>query len=349
MSPFAERLLRWFDVHGRHDLPWQHPREPYRVWLSEIMLQQTQVTTVIPYFERFLRRFPDLATLAAAPADDVLAHWAGLGYYARARNLHRCAQTLIHEHGGAWPRDIDTMASLPGIGRSTAGAILAQAYGDRHAILDGNVRRVLSRHAAVAGWPGAPTVQKRLWREAEQRLPDSRLADYTQALMDLGAGLCSARAPKCPLCPVAEDCIARRSDTVAQYPAPKPARQRPRRSTRMLIVVDAGGRLLLERRPPSGLWGGLWCTPLLGDTDPATDDWLRTCGLVGAAVETLPAFSHTFTHFDLQLHPQRVRAHAAPLVAENRWQWIDTDQLARLGLPAPIRRMLDSLTTDTPP
>ncbi|MGH8446294.1 MAG: A/G-specific adenine glycosylase, partial [Solimonas sp.] len=255
MKPFAERLLAWFDVHGRHDLPWQHPRTPYRVWLSEIMLQQTQVATVIPYFARFLERFPDLRNLAAAPQDDVLALWAGLGYYARARNLHRCAQALVAEHGGEFPRNIEAVAELPGIGRSTAGAILAQAHGDRHAILDGNVRRVLARHAAIPGWPGQPTVQKQLWREAEARLPHERLADYTQALMDLGASVCTSRNPKCLLCPLAGDCQARIAGTVAQYPGAKPSRERPTREATLLLVEDAQGRLLLERRPPTGLWG----------------------------------------------------------------------------------------------
>ncbi|WP_028080522.1 A/G-specific adenine glycosylase [Solimonas soli] len=344
MKPFAERLLAWFDDHGRHDLPWQHPRTPYRVWLSEIMLQQTQVNTVIPYFARFLERFPDLPSLAAAPLDEVLALWAGLGYYARARNLHRCAQVIVAEHGGEFPRDIDAVAALPGIGRSTAGAILAQSFGDRHAILDGNVRRVLARHAAVSGWPGVPAVQKKLWSEAEARLPHARLADYTQALMDLGASVCTARKPKCLLCPVAADCVARRSDTVAQYPGAKPQRARPQRRAQLLLIEDADGRLLLERRAPSGLWGGLWCPPLLGESDPPLADWLHAQALRGDAPQPLPAFTHAFTHFDYELTPMRVRAAAhGGAIAEDRWQWLDAGQLARLGLPAPIRKMLDSL------
>lgn len=344
MTPFAERLLAWFDVHGRHDLPWQHPRTPYRVWLSEVMLQQTQVATVIPYFARFLDRFPDIAALAAAPLDDVLALWAGLGYYARARNLHRCAQAVVAEHGGEFPRDIEAIAALPGIGRSTAGAILAQAWGDRHAILDGNVRRVLARHAAVPGWPGQPAVQKQLWREAEARLPQQRLADYTQALMDLGASICSARNPKCLLCPVAGDCRARLAGAVAQYPGAKPARARPRREAVLLLARDAGGRLLLERRPPSGLWGGLWCPPLLGDGDPATPEWLAALALRSVAEQTLPPLTHAFTHFDYVLQPQLIAtATSGSRIAEERWQWIDAEQLERLGLPAPIRKLLRSL------
>ena len=347
---FAERLLAWFDVHGRHDLPWQHPREPYRVWLSEIMLQQTQVATVIPYFARFLARFPDLQTLAHAPLDDVIALWAGLGYYARARNLHRCAQVLVEQHGGVWPRDIDAVAALPGIGRSTAAAILSQAYGDRHAILDGNVRRVLARHTATPGWPGVPAVQKILWQAAEARLPQTRLADYTQALMDLGATLCTSRKPSCLLCPVAADCTARAQDRVSEFPGAKPVRARPHRRSQLLLIVDEDSRLLLERRAPSGLWGGLWCPPLLGENDASLDDWLAQQDLAAEHREALPAFTHSFTHFDLELQPLRVQARMrGTALGEARWQWIDAEQQAQLGMPAPIRRMLASLATATTP
>lgn len=350
MKAFSRRLLDWHARHGRHDLPWQHPRTPYRVWLSEVMLQQTQVATVIPYFARFLARFPDVASLAAAPLDEVLALWAGLGYYARARNLHRCAQVVVAEHGGEFPREFEAMAALPGIGRSTAGAILAQAHGQRHAILDGNVRRVLARHAAIDGWPGAPAVQKKLWAEAEARLPHARLADYTQAMMDLGASICVARKPKCLLCPVGEDCVARAGGAVAQYPAPKPARARPRRSARLLLIRDDAGRLLLERRPPSGLWGALWCPPILGVDDPPLADWLTAQKLRGEEASALPAFTHGFTHFDLELQPLQLRAQDdGSAIAEARWQWIDAERLATLGLPAPIRRMLGSLTASPSP
>jgi A/G-specific adenine glycosylase len=350
MAPFAERLLVWFDVHGRHDLPWQHPRSPYRVWLSEVMLQQTQVATVVPYFARFLARFPDIASLAAAPLDDVLALWAGLGYYARGRNLHRCAQVVVAEHGGELPRDFDAMAALPGIGRSTAGAILAQSHGQRHAILDGNVRRVLARHAAIAGWPGLPAVQKKLWQLAEQHLPHERLADYTQALMDLGASICTARKPKCLLCPVSADCAARIADSIAQYPGARPARMRPQRRAQLLLIRDRDGRLLMERRAPTGLWGALWCPPLLGDDDPSLPDWLAAQNLRAGRPQTLPSFTHSFTHFDLELHPTRLHAQVhSNAVAENRWRWIDEEKCATLGLPAPIRKMLDSLTSKSPP
>lgn len=349
-NAFAPRLIAWQRAHGRHDLPWQRTRDPYRIWLSEVMLQQTQVATVIPYFARFLARFPDVASLAAAPLDDVLALWAGLGYYARARNLHRCAQVVVEQHNGEFPLDFEAMAALPGIGRSTAGAILAQAHGQRHAILDGNVRRVLARHAAIAGWPGVPAVQKQLWTLAERLLPHDRLADYTQALMDLGASICSARKPKCLLCPVSADCSARKTDTISQYPGAKPARERPQRYNTLLLIEDEAGRLLLERRPPSGLWGALWCPPLLSDADPVPDDWLAAQGLQSRAQTALPPIAHAFTHFDLELQP--LRMHASPadsVIRESRWQWIDAERLATLGLPAPIRRMLDSLAKTPAP
>lgn len=240
---FAARLLRWYDRHGRKDLPWQRARTPYTVWVSEVMLQQTQVATVIPYFERFMARFPDVRTLADAPLDAVLAHWSGLGYYSRARNLHRAAQQIRDRHGGVFPEDMDAIAALPGIGRSTAGAILAQALGQRHAILDGNVKRVLTRHRAIAGWPGQSAVERRLWEIAEAETPHARVADYTQAIMDLGAMVCTRARPRCGACPVADDCAARAAGTVSRYPAPKPRKTLPVRQTRMLLVTNGEGEV----------------------------------------------------------------------------------------------------------
>jgi A/G-specific adenine glycosylase len=341
-TDFAARLLDWHARHGRHDLPWQHPREPYRVWLSEIMLQQTQVSTVIGYFERFLVRFPDVASLATAPLDDVLALWAGLGYYARARNLHRCAQAVVTEHGGVFPNNLDALSALPGIGRSTAGAILAQAYGQREAILDGNVRRVLTRHAGIAGWPGASAVQKQLWQLAEQHLPMARLADYTQAIMDLGASVCSGRKPSCARCPVNGDCVALATDRVDELPTARPRRLRPQRQSWLLLIENAEGALLLERRPSAGIWGGLWCPPLL----EADADALAVCreryGLDAALLQELSAVQHAFTHFDLELRPLRLRARAADVIREGgALAWITMDDL-RKGLPAPVRKLLDS-------
>ena len=346
---FAARLLHWFDGYGRHDLPWQHPREPYRVWLAEIMLQQTQVSTVIPFFERFIKRFPDLRTLAQAPADDVLAHWAGLGYYARARNLHGSAQLIVERRHGEFPRDIETLCELPGIGRSTAGAILAQAFGQRHAILDGNVRRVLARHAAIAGWPGQPAVQKKLWALSERLLPQQRLADYTQAIMDLGATVCTSRKPACGICPLREDCAARLQGTVLDYPGAKPKRAHPQKRAWMLIVENARGEIFCERRPPVGIWGGLWCLPMFQDEQ----DWQQLClqryGLHCSAPSPLPALRHSFTHFDLEILPLRLRADT--IITELRESegrsWIKmTPGAPPVGLPAPVRKLLESPNLD---
>ena len=350
-ASFSQRLLHWFDAHGRHDLPWQEPRTPYRVWLAEIMLQQTQVAAVIPYFQRFVARFPDLAALAAAAADDVLQHWAGLGYYARARNLQRAAQLIVSQHGGEFPRDIEALTALPGIGRSTAGAILAQAYGQRHAILDGNVKRVLARHGAIAGWPGEPRVSKQLWALSESLLPRQRLTDYTQAIMDLGATLCTARKPACARCPVSADCQAFLSGRVGEFPSSRPKRERPLRHARLLLIENAAGELLFERRPPAGIWGGLWCLPLLegeaaGGEDPIA--WVQQRhGLRAQALATLPSLSHGFTHFELELSPLRLRAAPAGAAlgerSELRWINIAADELP--GLPAPVSKLLHQLNT----
>ncbi len=347
---FADRLLEWFDQHGRHDLPWQHPREPYRVWLSEIMLQQTQVATVIPYFERFLARFPDVQTLAAAPQDDVLALWSGLGYYARARNLHRCAQQIVAEHGGEFPRTLDALIALPGIGRSTAGAILSQAFGSRVAILDGNVRRVLARYRAVDGWPGEPRVQDRMWDIAESLLPQTRLADYTQALMDLGATLCTARNPSCLLCPVTADCVARAQDAITRYPFPKPRKARPQRQARLLLARNDEGALLLERRPPVGIWGGLWAPPLIDDARLGDDAFGATLLACAHQTEMLPSVHHAFTHFDLELQPMLLRVGPSSEIGEpDRRRWFNLSAIGDLGLPAPVRKLFDSLLPTLPP
>ena len=349
-APFSKRLLAWFDRHGRHDLPWQTPRTPYRVWLAEIMLQQTQVAAVIPYFARFVARFPDVQSLAAAPADDVLAHWAGLGYYARARNLQRAAQIVVGEHGGEFPRDLEAMTALPGVGRSTAGAVLAQAYGERHAILDGNVKRVLARHGAIDGWPGEPKVAKRLWTLSESLLPHERLVDYTQAIMDLGATLCTARNPACGRCPVRADCRAHVEGRVAQFPASKPKRERPQRAARVLLLENAAGELLFERRPPAGIWGGLWCLPVLeGGEDAAA--WLkREHGLAARELETLDSLHHAFTHFELEMIPVRLRlSGAAGLRERDAVRWINMAADALPGLPAPVVKLLARLKAPPPP
>ncbi|MBN1240620.1 MAG: A/G-specific adenine glycosylase [Gammaproteobacteria bacterium] len=346
MDEFARRLLDWFERCGRHDLPWQTERSAYRVWVSEIMLQQTQVATVVPYFERFMARFPGVESLAAAHLDDVLALWAGLGYYARARNLHRAARMVIDEHGGELPRTLDGLVALPGIGRSTAGAILAQAHGLREPILDGNVRRVLARWHAVEGWPGERDVERRLWQLAERHTPGERVADYTQAIMDLGATVCVRRRPACPLCPVADDCRARRLGVESSLPAPRPKRERPRRRSAVLVIQDLERRVLLERRPERGIWGGLYSLPELGETEDARD-WCRR--RLGAAVRgperVLPTIAHAFTHFDLDLAPTLLRldTDCGAIMDADNLVWYNPASQSRLGLASPIVALLESL------
>jgi A/G-specific adenine glycosylase len=337
---FADRLLAWWDVHGRQDLPWQHPRTPYRVWISEIMLQQTQVGTVIPYFERWMQAFPDIATLAAAPLDDVLSHWSGLGYYARARNLHQAAIQCTKQHGGDLPRSAEALNALPGIGLSTANAIVSQSTDQPAAVLDGNVRRVLARHAAVAGWTGQARVQKLLWAAAEARLPAVRGADYTQAIMDLGATLCIRSKPACGRCPVSADCRALQAGMVEQLPAPKPASKVSDRTLHMLIVRDKGGRVLLEKRPPAGIWGGLWCLP---EGEQLTDIETRL-GIVAVRPAALPALEHRLSHVRMSIRPL-----LADAVDSRRVQcpasggWFARTELQQLGLPKPVTLLLNRL------
>jgi A/G-specific adenine glycosylase len=347
-DPFAARLLAWFNVSGRHDLPWQHPRAPYRVWLSEIMLQQTQVRVVIPYFERFVAALPDVAALAAAPLDDVLALWSGLGYYARARNLHAAARLCAERHGGELPRDFDALVALPGIGRSTAGAILAQAWGDRFAILDGNVKRVLCRYHGIDGWPGLPKIEKALWDLADAHLPHARLADYTQAQMDFGATLCTRHDPACVLCPLQHDCAALRSGRVAELPTPKPGKPLPEREALVLLLRDAEGRVLLQRRPPAGVWAALWSLPE-SSTHANARAWFDThvAGHYDDA-DALDAIAHGFTHYRLTLRPLRWRGVAArDAVRDNDGlRWVAERELVALGIPAPIRTLLQAQFRD---
>ena len=338
---FAGRVVAWHARHGRSDLPWQQPATPYRVWISEVMLQQTRVETVIPYFERFMAAFPDVRTLAGADIDAVLGHWSGLGYYARARNLHRAARTCVEQHGGALPDDLAALEALPGIGRSTAGAIQSLARGRRAAILDGNVKRVLARHAGVEGWPGRTPVQRELWALAEERTPEAAVATYNQAMMDLGATVC-LRRPLCDVCPVAADCSARAQGTTARIPAPKPKRELPQRETLVVVVQRPGdGAILLERRPPTGIWGGLWSLPEFADRAELAA-WLeRRFG--APEPEPLAPIEHTFTHFRLRLHPHRVLAEPEPAVAEaDDHGWFTPDSEPG-GIPAPVRRLLKTL------
>lgn len=345
---FSTRLLAWFERHGRKDLPWQQQPTAYRVWVSEIMLQQTQVATVIPYYERFMRAFPDVAALADASQDEVLHHWAGLGYYARGRNLHRAAQVICEQHGGRFPETLDEVIALPGIGRSTAGAILSLALNQYHAILDGNVKRVLARHCALDGWPGAPAVQKDMWRLAEARTPTKSTAAYTQAIMDLGATVCRRSRPLCGECPVSGDCMALAGALVDRLPTPKPRKKLPLRQGVLLVLENDAGELLLQRRPPAGIWGGLWCFPEgpseLGDA--ALSEWCRTelgCDLV--RLQKGERQRHTFSHYHYEVTPLHAHANVVGGVVmdEESRLWYNPASIAALGLAAPVRRVIATL------
>ena len=343
MSDFAPRLLAWFDEQGRKDLPWQQNTTPYRVWVSEIMLQQTQVQTVIPFFKRFMDSFPDIAALAAAEQDEVLSRWSGLGYYARARNLHKAAQTLRDEYDGRFPELIDDVLTLSGIGRSTAGAILSISKGQRHAILDGNVKRVLARHDAIAGWPGKTAVANKLWQIAERHTPEPRVAEYTQAIMDLGATLCTRSKPACGKCPVRDDCSALQLEAVADYPGRKPKAVKPLRSTTM-ILAKTNGQIYLERRPEAGIWGGLWSLPELGEQSIL--DWCNEV-LGSTATETVSwdVLRHSFSHYDLDIQPivVRIESDAGKVADADARTWHRLDDAPPGGMAAPVKKLIDQL------
>jgi A/G-specific adenine glycosylase len=345
VSDFARRLLSWFDEHGRHDLPWQHNLTPFSVWVSEIMLQQTQVATVIPYYERFMSAFPNVRMLADAPLDRVLEHWAGLGYYARGRNLHRAAIIVRDEHAGQFPQSFDELTALPGIGRSTAGAILAIACGQRHAILDGNVKRVLTRWRGIAEWPGKPAVAAQLWELAAELTPNDRVGPYTQAIMDLGATLCARTKPRCDACPVNDACVARREGLQRVLPAARPKRVKPQRKVAMLVIRNSSGAVLLERRPELGIWGGLYSLPEL-PAELAPEDWSRTqIGATLREVTPLAPLKHSFTHFELEIEPlsAALDESCGAVMDRDGLVWYKRDASERIGMPAPIAKLLDSL------
>ncbi|MFO7541480.1 MAG: A/G-specific adenine glycosylase [Thiobacillus sp.] len=338
---FAARIIEWQHGHGRHALPWQASRDPYRIWLSEIMLQQTQVATVIPYFERFVVRFPDVADLAAADEDAVLALWSGLGYYSRARNLHAAARVILDKHAGRFPDTAQSLEALPGVGQSTAAAIAALAFGQRGAILDGNVRRVLARHGGIAGWPGDKKVEARLWDKAESLLPDSAIESYTQGMMDLGALVCTRSQPVCSACPVRSDCAARIQNRTAELPTPRPRKALPEKRVQMLILLDRG-ELLLEKRPGRGIWGGLWSLPELPHEADPVQYCVDQLGLTATSRHLLPHLSHSFTHFKLHIEP--VQLHLAPRQATAPGQiWLAPADALEAPLPAPIRKLVERL------
>lgn len=344
VDDFARRVLDWHARHGRHDLPWQREPTPYRVWVSEVMLQQTQVATVIPYFRRFMARFPDVVALADAAPDEVLHHWSGLGYYARARNLHAAARLIRDRYGGVFPEEFEQLRALPGVGRSTAGAILALSCGRRFPILDGNVKRVLARYHAVEGWPGRTAVANRLWALAERHTPHERVAAYTQAMMDLGATLCTRARPACGLCPVAGGCAAHAAGRETDYPTPKPRRGQPVRRVRMLILQESRRRVLLQKRPPAGLWGGLWSFPEIG-AEADAEAAARRLGFIVESVEYWPLRRHSFSHFHLDYEPVLLRGREGSDIVREAGNecWYDLRRPPALGLAAPVLQLLEAL------
>jgi A/G-specific adenine glycosylase len=339
----APALIQWHARKGRHDLPWQQHRTPYRVWISEIMLQQTQVSTVIPYYERFMQRFPDVRALADAPVDDVLHLWAGLGYYARARNLHRAAVRVRDDFAGEFPMRFEEVASLPGIGRSTAGAILALSRGERFAILDGNVKRVVSRFFGITGSPSERATTERLWQLSELCTPHVRADVYTQAIMDLGATVCTRRKPLCAFCPLSEHCFARRTGRQHEIPAPRAARRRRTREVFMLIASREDGSVFLEKRPDNGVWGGLWCLPEFDTALAAHEFAMRRFRKVQIQSRALDPVEHAFTHFDLVITPLLAECGGPTGVMDDSTSvWYNARDPARIGLPAPIKTLLDA-------
>lgn len=350
---FSRSILTWFDAYGRKTLPWKQASiakkdRPYHIWLSEVMLQQTQVATVIPYYQRFIETFPDLESLANASQDEVLSLWAGLGYYARGRNLHKAAQQMWQAHQ-AVPNDFVALLSMPGIGRSTAGAIMAQAFHLPHPILDGNVKRVLARFHTVDGWPGRSRVAKELWQFAGQHTPQERVADYTQAMMDLGALICTRSKPKCDECPIRRQCLAYLTNTQTRFPASKPKKDKPVKSVHMLCLITAQSkqqRILLEQRPPTGIWGGLWSLPEFETLQKLDTHLVNTLGLTEADLESLEAFRHTFSHYhlDIQAHVLRLSNTMTKYRVAESEQFYSLSESIDIGLPAPIKKLLQGLS-----
>lgn len=339
MSDFATRLIAWQKNHGRHNLPWQNTRDPYRIWVSEIMLQQTQVTAVIGYYANFMERFPTISALAAATQEEVLQYWSGLGYYARGRNLHKAAQTIMNDFDGVFPQDFDTVQTLSGIGRSTAAAIVSFAFGQSETILDGNVKRVLTRHFDIEGWPNTPKVNNQLWALAESLVPESNMIAYTQGLMDLGATVCTRSKPKCQECPLQGSCQALALNKTQSLPTPKPKKVTPQKYTTMLIIYD-GNNVLLQKRPQSGIWAGLWSLPEIGMDEIASKVAKTTFGLRVEPEEPLAVVKHVFTHYKLDITPQPLTLISSTLADKTAAQWINIDTAIDAALPTPVRKIL---------
>ena len=342
-ADFSSRLIAWQKIHGRHDLPWQNTRDPYAIWVSEIMLQQTQVSAVIGYYVKFMLRFPDIASLADASQEEVLQHWSGLGYYSRARNLHHAAQTIMDEHGGKFPQDFETIQTLAGIGRSTAAAIASFAFNQIQTILDGNVKRVLARHYLIEGWTSSPKTEKQLWALAESLLPNQDMVAYTQGLMDLGATICTRSKPKCEICPLKSTCRAWAHNKTNHLPTPKPKKTIPQKQTTMLLILH-GNEVLLEKRPPSGIWGGLWSLPEISMQDIASEVAASRFGLQVEAEEPLALVQHVFTHFKLEILPQPLSVMNKPLQANMpNTIWLALEDAIGAALPTPVRNILLNL------
>lgn len=354
MSEFSTRVTLWQQKHGRHDLPWQGA-DAYRVWLSEIMLQQTQVATVIPYYLRFLASFPNINTLAVASIDVVLAHWSGLGYYARGRNLHRAAKIVVEKFDGHFPNKFEQILDLPGIGRSTAAAICALAYHQRRAILDGNVKRVLARYCGVEGWTGNKQIEAQLWQQAESLLPlslgeqevienQSEIATYTQALMDMGATICTRSKPKCGYCPVQGDCVALQTMRVAKLPTPRVRKTVPEKNATFLLLIH-GNDILLEKRAPQGIWGGMWCLPQIEDGDGVVvSDYVLRAGVEVMERKDMDGFTHTFTHFKLHISPVLLRVASKFMrVEQGESVWLDVEEALNAAIPTPVRILLNRI------
>ncbi len=342
---FAPRVLAWFDEHGRKSLPWQENKTPYRVWISEIMLQQTQVTTVIPYYHKFMGSFPTVEVLANAEQDDVLAHWSGLGYYARARNMHKAAKMLVDELDSEFPQTVEGVCELSGIGRSTAAAILSISRDVQAAILDGNVKRVLARFHAVPVWPGEKNTENAMWDLAESYMPSERCGDYTQAMMDLGATLCTRSKPQCLICPLESDCQGRLTEDPTQFPIRKPKKAaKPEKSIQLLILMNKQGQLLLEKRPQTGIWGGLWSLPELASEESVVLHIEQRFATQVSSVTLLSSFRHTFSHYHLDISPSQVQISDMQLVMEgDKYQWFDQQDALKVGLPAPVRSILEKI------
>lgn len=351
LPDITQRILDWFALHGRKHLPWQQDKTPYRVWISEIMLQQTQVSTVIPYYERFMTRFPDIADLAAAPQDEVLHLWTGLGYYARARNLHNAAKKVVAEYNGEFPVNFDDVVALPGIGRSTAGAILSLSLNQPLAILDGNVKRVLARYYGIAGWPGEKATENQLWQYAEQNTPQEQVASYNQAMMDMGATLCTRSKPNCTECPIAQQCVAHEQQNYAAYPGKKPKKAIPVK-TAQFVLFRQHNRILMEQRPPAGIWGGLWC--FLEANEQTPEQLAQQQGLNIVSRTDLASFRHTFSHFHLDIsatlydvQSPRFIDSATFQVEESKQIWFDLANPPKIGLAAATKKLFDQLSLVT--